>query len=154
MQFDETTSVAVAGRAAGVVILDKKQRILLVKEKQGRKKGLWHIPSGSVEKGESVEDAAVREAFEETGLRVELGAFIGAFIGTYPDGDFVLRHAWLATVQGDSKKAKPHLADEISETRYFTRDEFNELYQQRKIRMHHTKVFYDEALKLTETSTA
>jgi 8-oxo-dGTP pyrophosphatase MutT (NUDIX family) len=145
MQFDEGSSVSVYDRAAGVVVLDNQQRILLVKEKQGSKKGLWHIPSGSVEEGETLEQAAVREAYEESGLQVTLNAFIGAYIGRYPDGKLVLRHAWLADVQGD-QVAQPHLTDEIAEARYFTQAEFNELYEQGKIRMHHTRLFYQDAL--------
>ncbi|TCS43685.1 NUDIX domain-containing protein [Reinekea marinisedimentorum] len=145
MQFDESFSVAVVGRGAGVVVLDDQQRILLVKEKQGAKKDLWHIPMGTVEEGETLEQAAVREAFEESGLHVQLKAFIGAYIGKYPDDGLVLRHAWLAEV-ADGQTAVPHLADEIAEARYFSQAEFYQLYEQRKIRMHHTRLFYEDAL--------
>lgn len=87
----------------------------------------------------------MREAYEETGLHVTLKAFIGAYVGRYPDDELVLRHAWLAEVKGE-QNAVPHLDQEIEEARYFSKDEFYQLYQQRKIRMHHTKLFFEDAL--------
>lgn len=48
---------------------ENEQKVLLVKHK---KMGLWVQPGGHVEKDESMEEAAVREVFEETGLTVEL----------------------------------------------------------------------------------
>ncbi|MDV6374563.1 NUDIX domain-containing protein [Deinococcus arenicola] len=100
MQHDEKTHIEVALRAAGVVILNAAGDILLVHElgtpQKPQKAGLWHIPSGSIENGENPEDAAVREAFEETGLRVKLTRFLGAYLGRFADGTLILRHVWLA----------------------------------------------------------
>jgi 8-oxo-dGTP diphosphatase len=45
----------------------------------------WALPGGFVEYGESVEDAARREAFEETSLRVQLRALLGVY--SDPDRD-------------------------------------------------------------------
>jgi ADP-ribose pyrophosphatase YjhB (NUDIX family) len=53
--------------ASGFVIVD--QKILLVKHK---KLGFWLAPGGHVNEGELLHHAAVREVFEETGLRVQI----------------------------------------------------------------------------------
>ena len=37
----------------------------------------WSLPKGKLDEGESFEDAALREVEEETGLRCELGEFLG-----------------------------------------------------------------------------
>ena len=57
--------------------------------------GLWGLPGGSVEIGESVRQAIVREVEEETGLSVEVERLIGVYsdpavqIVRYPDGNVV-----------------------------------------------------------------
>ncbi|MDN4072373.1 MULTISPECIES: NUDIX hydrolase [Fictibacillus] len=52
--------------AAGLVIQDGKW--LVVKKKYGGLKGRWSIPAGFVNQGETVDEAAVREVKEETGI--------------------------------------------------------------------------------------
>jgi 8-oxo-dGTP diphosphatase len=54
-------------------ILCHQERILLVRRDQEPSKGRWTFPGGAVGLGESLEDAVRREAFEETGLHVDIG---------------------------------------------------------------------------------
>ncbi|MGX9686586.1 Nudix hydrolase [Deinococcus wulumuqiensis] len=147
MQWDETFHVPVAQRAAGVVILNGQGDILLVREKgdgKQRKAGLWHIPSGTVEEGENPQDTALREAYEETGLRVRLLKFLGAYLGRFPDDALILRHVWLAEPEPGQSIA-PILTDEIAEARYVTQAEFDALYAAGQIRMYHTRLCYEDA---------
>ncbi|CAM4219357.1 Nudix hydrolase [Deinococcus marmoris] len=150
MQHDENTHVEVELKAAGVVVLNAGGEILLVRElgtaDQMEKAGLWHIPSGSVEDGENPEDAAVREAYEETGLRVTLRRFLGTYLGRFPDGVLILRHVWLAEPL-PGQMLQPVFAHEVAEARYVNRTEFDALYTAGKIRMYQTKLFYDDALR-------
>ena len=60
----------------GVLIRDG-DRYLLVRRAAEPDAGLWSIPGGLVELGERVEEAAVREALEETGLEVKIKELLG-----------------------------------------------------------------------------
>jgi 8-oxo-dGTP diphosphatase len=58
--------------AVGVIIL-KAGRIAVIRRDKEPARGLWTFPGGAVELGETVREAARREAREETGLDVEIG---------------------------------------------------------------------------------
>ncbi|WP_155297885.1 Nudix hydrolase [Deinococcus kurensis] len=146
MQFGPELHTPVEHRAAGVVVLNEADDILLVQERRGKEAGLWHIPSGTVEPGENPQDTAVREVWEEAGVRAGLLKFLAAYLGHFPDGEPVLRHAWLAEALPDSTFA-PTLPDEVREVRFVPKAEFDALYGAGLIRMHHTKLFYGDALR-------
>ncbi|MEE8376541.1 MAG: NUDIX hydrolase [Acidimicrobiia bacterium] len=65
----------------GVVIIEKRH-LLLIKRGNEPGKGLWAVPGGKVHIGETLKAAARREAFEETGLDVDVGevAWVGEHI--------------------------------------------------------------------------
>jgi 8-oxo-dGTP diphosphatase len=60
----------------GVMIRDG-DKYLLIKRAANPDKGLWSVPGGLVEVGERIQDAAVREALEETCLDVKLVERLG-----------------------------------------------------------------------------
>ena len=56
---------------AGCLIV-KNNKILMAKEAKKKCYGQWNFPAGHVEENELVTDAAIREAYEETGCKVKL----------------------------------------------------------------------------------
>lgn len=76
--------------AVAAVVRDDEDRVLI----QRSQHGVWSLPAGAIEPGESPAQAAAREVYEETGLRVRAGRVLGVFGGpkygwTYPNGDRV-----------------------------------------------------------------
>jgi 8-oxo-dGTP diphosphatase len=63
--------------ATCLVVVDNRNRLLLVKRSVAPKKGCWCLPGGFMELGESPEQAALRELKEETGLRGRIEMLLG-----------------------------------------------------------------------------
>jgi 8-oxo-dGTP diphosphatase len=61
----------------GAVVRDESGRLLLIQRGHEPSRGLWSLPGGRVEAGESPEQAVEREVREETGLAVRAGTPVG-----------------------------------------------------------------------------
>ncbi len=59
--------------AVGAIILDEHGNVLLVERGRAPGVGLWTVPGGKVEGGETLAQAVTREVLEETGFIVEVG---------------------------------------------------------------------------------
>jgi ADP-ribose pyrophosphatase YjhB (NUDIX family) len=53
----------------GGVVVNSKRQVLMMKEKGGTSKGHWKFPGGLTNPGESLQQGAEREVWEETGIR-------------------------------------------------------------------------------------
>jgi ADP-ribose pyrophosphatase YjhB (NUDIX family) len=78
---------AVEETSAGGLVVDQHGRAALIARANRRGQLLWSLPKGHLEKGESLEDAAVREISEETGITGRVVAPLGVidFYFTAPD---------------------------------------------------------------------
>lgn len=94
-----------------------RRRIVLIKRKNPPYG--WALPGGFVDYGESLEDAAVREAGEETSLPVTL---VRQF-HTYSDPSRDVRQHTISTVFIARATGTPRGADDAEEARLFAEDE-------------------------------
>jgi mutator protein MutT len=107
----------------GAIIIEGG-RVLLVKRGHPPLAGEWSIPGGLLEVGETVRDAAVREAHEETGLTVEAGELLGVFDRVLPDDIGRVRyHYVLIDFLCRRVAGKAQASGDAAEVRWFTHDE-------------------------------
>jgi len=99
------------------IIIDLDGRGIILIKRKNYPFG-WAIPGGFVDYGESLEDAAVREAKEETGLDIKL---VRQF-HTYSRPDRDPRHHSISTVYIAAASGVPRAADDAKEVGIFTKD--------------------------------
>lgn len=84
----------------GAIITDESGRLLLIKRGHDPGAGLWSLPAGRIEPGETDQQAVVREIREETGLAVACGRLVGSVELPGLNGTIVNIRDYAATVTG------------------------------------------------------
>lgn len=111
----------------GAVVVDahgNDHRVLLIRRGQPPLLGEWSLPGGVLECGETLREAVVREAREETGLTVETGEMLGVYERVIRGDEgrvqyhYVLIDFLCRPVGGDLKAGSDAVA-----VGWFTRDE-------------------------------
>ncbi|MEO8863250.1 MAG: NUDIX hydrolase [Candidatus Saccharimonadales bacterium] len=128
-QKEWEATIAWSKVVAACVIRREDGKYLLVQEAQSKVYGLWNLAAGHVDKDESIESAAVREAKEETGLDVELVDKIGIW---HEEVEGPIRHAFTVKIIGGEVRPQP---DEILDVKWFTYDEITKMYSDGKLRV-------------------
>ena len=95
----------------GAVIKDDQGRLLLIKRGHEPGAGLWSLPGGRIEPGETDAEALVREMREETGLTVQAGPLLGSVRRPAPGGRVLDIRDYTATITGGTLRAGDDAAD-------------------------------------------
>lgn len=106
------------------VLVEKDSKYLLIKEALEDGKEYWIIPGGGVDFGESLEQAALREIKEETGLEVTDLKYLAYKEAIFPDNNY---HTVIFFFEGETKSEDVTLEDKILEAKFFTKEEFKDL---------------------------
>ncbi|WP_100406955.1 NUDIX domain-containing protein [Bacillus solitudinis] len=101
-----------------VIIFNEEYQVLLQKRTDV---GLWGIPSGHIEIGETVSEAAIREVKEETNLEIRIKKLIGVYsdpnsqVFVYPKGKVIhfITTCFLAEITGGELKCNSSESQEI-----------------------------------------
>lgn len=107
--------------AAGGIV-QRKQKFLVIK-----RKGLWDIPKGRIDKGEDAETACVREIMEECGI--EQPSIVHSLCETYHcmkwNGQPALKRTyWYMLTYDGSKDTTPETKEDITEAKWMSREKF------------------------------
>ena len=98
----------------------ERSHVLMVQQGNGSDRGRWNLPGGKVDAGEALLTAAVREAREETGYRVEVTGLSGLFTYLNRSHTPCLRFLFRAHITGG--KPRPD-GEEIADVRWFHLDQ-------------------------------
>lgn len=105
-------------------LVDGKVEVLLIK--QFAHKDRWGIPKGHVNEGESIEECAVREVKEETGVDIQLGARLpDCFVSNKVEDKTVA--SWLAQPVGSHDTNHNDPDSEVADARWFPVDQLPEI---------------------------
>ncbi len=107
----------------GAVIV-RDNRVLLIRRGQAPLLGEWSLPGGVLECGETLREATIREAREETGLAVEVGEMLGVYERVIRGEDARVRYHYVL-IDFLCRPAAGELkaASDAAEAGWFTRDE-------------------------------
>ena len=110
--------------ASGGIVFNEEDEILLQKRADN---GWWGLPCGHVDVGESIKQAAVREIWEETGIRTRVIRLVGLYsdprhnvIGAYEDGSLI--HFVVAVFECKHLSGELRVSDESTDVGYFAPD--------------------------------
>lgn len=114
-------------KAGGGIIQNKRNEILLI-----YRRGKWDLPKGKLDEGESIEECALREVQEETGL-VSV-SIVRPFTITYhtykEQGKFILKEShWFLMQTNKDEKVVPQIEEDIMEIRWIPRNNLEPYFE-------------------------
>ena len=113
--------------AVGAIVFEK-ERVLLVRRGQPPAKGLWAIPGGKIELGETLQEAAEREIREETGINIRAGDPVFTFDMVDRDDIGRIRfHYVIVDLIADYIDGELRSGDDALEARWVSPEEMNKM---------------------------
>ncbi|KWT64712.1 ADP-ribose pyrophosphatase [Hyphomicrobium sulfonivorans] len=115
-------------RAAASAVLFRGESVLLVERGSDPDAGHWSLPGGTIEAGETAEEAARREAHEETGLYGHMEGLAGVYdvIDRDDNGNVVL-HYVIACYFGSAVDGQPRPASDVRQAEFVALDKLQDL---------------------------
>jgi ADP-ribose pyrophosphatase len=111
----------------GAIVI-KDDKVLLIKRGIPPSKGLWAIPGGHIELGETLQETAEREILEETGIVIKARKPIYTFdLIERDDAGRIRFHYIVVDLEGEYVSGEPQGSDDALEARWFTWEEIKQL---------------------------
>lgn len=114
--------------AGGGLVQNEKNEVLLI-----FRRGKWDLPKGKLDKGESIEDCAIREVQEETGLlNISLEGPLMTTYHTYHEGSrYILKEShWYGMKAMGDEKLIPQTEEDILEIKWVKPRDLKQYYSE------------------------
>lgn len=106
------------------VVIERDYRYLLVQENKEEARGLWNLPAGRVEVGETIEEAARREVREETSYSVNLTGKVAVI---HEGHEYHVKHVFAGEITDGDLTLPPN---EIADAQWFSFEEMEAMRSQ------------------------
>lgn len=104
-------------------------QVLLGKRNKEPNRGLWVLPGGGVEFGESFSKTLQRELWEEAGIEVDVQGVFNVYELINPPSE----HRVIVYVNGSYRSGVPVASSDLSDVRFFQKEELKELSERKLI---------------------
>ena len=109
--------------SSAIIFDETRKKVLLTRRADN---GLWCLPGGAMDSGESAAEACKREVFEETGLDIRVKRLVGVYsdpnqLVVYPDGSKV--HVVALSFEAVIVGGTPGLSNETTDVGFFSMNE-------------------------------
>lgn len=116
--------------SAGLIIINSENKILLIKP-AGLGIGHFSLPKGMRNKGEGLKNTALREAFEEIGIKFNINELGKQYVVNYFNNDILTKRVFCYLVKLSYKKEKDFVLklqkEEVDDCTFYNQEEANEL---------------------------
>eukprot|EP00123_Amoebidium_parasiticum_P009403 comp19449_c0_seq1/m.22605 comp19449_c0_seq1/g.22605 ORF comp19449_c0_seq1/g.22605 comp19449_c0_seq1/m.22605 type:complete len:241 (-) comp19449_c0_seq1:115-837(-) len=94
--------------------------VLLIRRAKEPAKGLWSLPGGSLELGETLSEGGYREVEEETGIKAWVGDVVTAIDSVHknPDGTVLFHYAVVDLIGWCSTNQEPYPSDDVDDAKW------------------------------------
>lgn len=101
-------------------------RVLVVQRGREPSRGIWTLPGGAVDLGESIREAAAREVREECGIEIEVGEVVGTLDNIVRDADGAVRfHYVIIDLAAQYVSGELQFNDELTGAAWITPAQFD-----------------------------
>ena len=106
-------------RCGASAAIFRGEAVLLVMRGKGALKGLWSLPGGHIEAGETARAAATREVLEETGVEAAIDALVDVHdVIVHAAGGELAAHYLIAVFRGRWQTGEPRAGSDASAARF------------------------------------
>lgn len=123
-QNNRTKNIPIPSIGVGGLLYNKCQQVLLIKRNQAPAQGLWSIPGGRLEPGETLVEACRREFYEETNLAIDVSQIVAVVERRLEGFHYVIIDFYVQLV--NEEKCVPIAQSDVAEAKWVGLDDLGD----------------------------